>query len=64
MLGRHHDWVVGTKEQYIMPVSTYPKGYRPGEHAKHMLPARHSDYFYARKTKTQQLMKDFLEARV
>ena len=61
MLGKYHDWVVGTEEQYIMPASTYPQGYAPGQFKKHMVAATHSDYFIkANKTGTQKKMARFL----
>lgn len=60
ILGMRHDWVVGTKKQYIMPRSTLPPGFKHREFKKHMLPARHSDYFYAARTEAQQVIARFL----
>lgn len=61
-LGKHHDWVIGTKEQYIMPSDTYPTGYLPGRYRRHMQKAMHSDYFYLnRSTNTQEQLNQFLK---
>ncbi len=49
MLGRQHDWVVGTKEQYILPAKCYPKQptkwKRGNPLPSHIHSCRHSDYF-------------------
>ena len=60
ILGMRHDWVVGTKKQYIMPRGTLPPGFKPKKFKRHMLPARHSDYFYAERTEAQQVIARFL----
>ncbi len=61
ILGRRHDWVVGTKAQVIMPRSTYPQGYDPRDIKRHFLPARHSDYFYKARTKAPEQIRRFLQ---
>lgn len=63
ILGMRHDWVVGTKRQYIMPRGTLPPGFKPKEFKKHMLTARHSDYFYAARTDARQVIARFLARR-
>lgn len=59
ILGRRHDWVVGTRRQAIMPPRTYARGFDPKRFTRHMLAARHSDYFYARHTDAQKMMDRF-----
>ncbi len=44
-LGKDHDGVIGTKEQYIMPVATYPATYKKGEYKRHEVKSFHTSYF-------------------
>ncbi len=64
-LGRQHDWVVGTREQYIMDPECYPAGWNPERSAKrHIHAARHSDYFHADRTQAPERVRKFLERGV
>lgn len=46
VLGRRHDWVVGTAEQYIAPPECYPEGWTAaGLKTDRIHTARHSGYF-------------------
>ncbi|MCC5807837.1 MAG: hypothetical protein JJU00_16040 [Opitutales bacterium] len=46
VLGRQHDWVVGTSEQYIVAPECYPEGwYADGLKPGRVHTARHSGYF-------------------
>lgn len=56
MLGKKHDWVVGSKEQAILKPGLHSRAYK--NHKGIIYSARHSDYFNM--PKIQKLLFDFL----
>jgi hypothetical protein len=49
ILGVQHDWVVGTRQQYIVEPNSYPSGWAKDKPMpRHVHPSRHSEYFSKR----------------